>query len=278
MPGVQERPFELQDRSEMRCRVSLDTTVDGVSYDRMTDGAEVDAYLVGAAGRDRDLEKRDAVERLRRDDACDCFARPPRPRRNLLSIHRISTDWQVDSPTSMHSAPHECNVVLLDQAVAELPRKVYVREVVLGDHHESGRAAVETVYDAGPSFTANAAKILYMVQERVDERAICVARRWMYNHPWWFVDDDDVVVVVDDRDWKSLGLRSGWRGWRNLKGDQSVFMHDRAGVGGTRVDACHPLLDQTLDLRARTIAKVRGQHVIETLAGVFRRDPKAYDF
>jgi len=54
-------------------------------------------------------------------------------------------------------------------------------------------------------------------------------------------------------------------------------MHDRAGVSGTRVDACHALLDQALDLRARTIAKVRGQHVIETLTGVFRRDPEAYD-
>ena len=100
----------------------------------------------------------------------------------------------------------------------------------------------------------------------------------MYNHPGWFVDDDDVVVVVDDRDWKSLGLRRGGRGWRNLKGDQSVFMHDRAGVGGTRVDAGHPLLTATLNLRARTTAKVRGQYVIETLAGVFRRDPEAYDF
>ena len=52
----------------------------------------------------------------------------------------------------------------------------------------------------------------------------------------------------------------------------------RAGVGGTRVDAGHPLLDETLNLRARTTAKVRGQYVIETLAGVFRRDPEAYDF
>ena len=164
MLGVQKRPFELQDGSEMRRRVSLDATVDGVSDDRMTDGAEVDAYLVCAAGRDRDPEKRDTVERLRRDDACDCFARPPRPRRNLLSIHRISTDWEVDSPTRMHGAPHECDVVLDDQAVAELPRKVYVCRVILGDHHQSGCAAVETVYDAGPSFTTNAAQILYMVQ------------------------------------------------------------------------------------------------------------------
>ena len=105
-----------------------------------------------------------------------------------------------------------------------------------------------------------------------------MARGWMYHHPWWLVDDDDVAVVVDNRDWKSLGLRSGRCGRRNLKGDESVFMHDRAGVGGTRVDACHPFLDQTLDLRARTIAKVRGQYVIETLALVFRRNPEAYDF
>lgn len=164
MPGVQERPFELQDGSEMRRRVSLDATVDGVSDYRMTDGAEVDAYLVCAARRDRDLEKRDAVERLGRDDACDCFARPPRPRRNLFSIHRISPDWEVDSPTRMHGSPHECNVVLLDQAVAELPRKVYVSKVILGDHHQSRCAAVEAVYDAGPSFATNAAKILHMVQ------------------------------------------------------------------------------------------------------------------
>ena len=72
---------------------------------------------------------------------------------------------------AMHLAPHERDVLLLDLAVVKLPGELLVRGVVLGDDHQSRRAAIQPVHDARPLLAADAAQVVDVVEQRVDERA-----------------------------------------------------------------------------------------------------------
>ena len=107
----------------------------------------------------------------------------------------------------MHFAPHQRDVLLLDLAIVELPRELLVRRVVLGDDHQSRRAAVEPMHDARPLLAADAAQIVDMMQQRVDQRAAGVAGRRMHDHSGRLVDDDEIAVLVDDRQRQRLRLR-----------------------------------------------------------------------
>ena len=89
---MQEWPVEVQNATEMRRRVSVDSTVDGISDDRVPDGVEVDANLVRPPRRDCNADQRHTIKVLRRHDACDCLARSPRARRDFLSVRWVSTD------------------------------------------------------------------------------------------------------------------------------------------------------------------------------------------
>ena len=91
------------------------------------------------------------------------------------------------------TSPHTSAIVfLLDFPVVELARQLLVRRVVLGDDHQPRRAAVEPVHDAGPLLAADAAQIVDVVEQRVDQRSARVAGRRMHDHAGRLVDDDEV--------------------------------------------------------------------------------------
>ena len=107
----------------------------------------------------------------------------------------------------LDDAPHERDVFLFDLAVVELPRELGVRAVVLGDHHQARRAAIEAMHDARPQLAADAAEVVHLVQQRVDERALRVARGGMDDHAGRFVDDDQIRILIDDVEVEVFGLR-----------------------------------------------------------------------
>ena len=169
----------------------MDAAVERVADDRMADRAQVHANLVRAAGVNRDLRQRQRrVELLGADDARHRLAAAPRARRHLLPVGRIAADRRVDPASRLHHAPDQRDVFLLDLAIVKLPRELLVRGVVLGDDHQPRRAAIEPMHDARPLFAADAAQIVDVMEQRVDERAARVARGGMHDHPGRLVDDD----------------------------------------------------------------------------------------
>ena len=104
-------------------------------------------------------------------------SRAPRARRDLLAMHRIAPDRDVDALALLHQAPDQRDVLLLDFAIVKLPRQLLVRGVVLGDDHHARRALVEPMHDARPQLAADAAQIGDVVEQRVDERAARRVRR-----------------------------------------------------------------------------------------------------
>jgi hypothetical protein len=85
-----------------------------------------------------------------------------------------------------------------------------LRGVVLGDHQEPARVAVEAVDDAGPCDARDAAVVVAARAERVDERPAPVAGRRVDHEAGRLVDDQQVLVLVDDVD-RDLGRRGDLR-------------------------------------------------------------------
>ena len=74
-----------------------------------------------------------------------------------------------------------------------------MRLVVLGHHHEAGRAAVEPVHDAGAQHAAHPGEVAHVVQQRVDERPRQPARSRMDGQARRLVQDEKTGVFVARR-------------------------------------------------------------------------------
>ncbi len=99
-------------------------------------------------------------------------------------------------------APDEREIDALEPAAPAMVRELLgeraVRLVGLGHDQQPARVLVEAVHDAGPRHAADARQALAaMGDQRVDERAVRVARARMHDEPRRLVDDDQRVVLVD---------------------------------------------------------------------------------
>ena len=73
----------------------------------------------------------------------------------------------------------------------------------------------------GPHLAADAAEIVDVVQQRVDQRAARVAGGRVHDHPGRLVDDDEVGVLVEDR-------RAAASSGRGRRGDRLGHVDDDA--------------------------------------------------
>src|SRR5688572_4660430 len=122
----------------------------------MADRAEVHANLVCPSRVNGDAgQGQRAAEMLGADDPRDGFAAAPCPCRHLLTVHRISADRLIDAASGLHLAPYEGRIDFFNLSILELSAKLYVGRIVLGDDHQSRRAAVEPVHDARTFLTAD---------------------------------------------------------------------------------------------------------------------------
>ena len=93
-------------------------------------------------------------------------------------------------------------------------------------HHHATRILVETVDNAGTLFTADTCQAFAaMVDQRIDQRPVRVARRRVCDHPRRFVDDDDVIIFEKDIQRDILRLRSGLGCWGDGEHIVAVRLH-----------------------------------------------------
>ena len=145
----------------------------------------------------------------------------------------------------------------------ELAGELLVRRVVLGDDHQARRAAVEPMDDARPLLAADAAQVVDMVEQGVDERAARVARGRVHDHAGRLVHDDQVVVLVDDRQRERFGLRRRVDRLRHVDADLLPGLERAVGLGRASVDLDVAVLDEALDLRTRLLRPDRDEKAIE---------------
>src|SRR3954464_14854602 len=77
------------------------------------------------------------ASRLRRSAPLTPRAAAPPPRRLLLAFLRIASNRRIEAPSRLHDPPDERDVVFFDFPIVELPRKLFMCPVVLGDAHQS---------------------------------------------------------------------------------------------------------------------------------------------
>ena len=150
-----------------------------------------------------------------------------------------------------------------------------MRGVVLGHDHQAGGALVEAMDDAGAQLAADAAQVVDVVEQGVDQRAVGVAGGRMDDHARGLVDDHDVGVLVDDVERQRLRLRRGGRRRRHVDDHFLLRLDREAGLdllGADAGDLDLAVLDQPLDLRPRLLRQERGERRVEAGAGVLFRD------
>src|SRR5262249_19322395 len=158
---VQKRPLEMRDGADVARDMPTDTAVDGIAHDRVADRAEVNPNLMGATrvnGHSGQRQRR--VERLGADDSGERFTASTAARRRFLAVRFVASEGRVDAPSRMHHSPDQGHILLLHFTFTELARELFVRAIVLGDHHQAGRSAIEPVNDTWTSLAADAAEVL----------------------------------------------------------------------------------------------------------------------
>src|SRR5688572_20691941 len=78
--GVEERPIEMGDGTQITWHATMDTAVQGVADNRVANCAQMYPNLVRTASMNGDLNKRQHAELFSTKDPRDRFAAPPGPR------------------------------------------------------------------------------------------------------------------------------------------------------------------------------------------------------
>src|SRR5579883_1882692 len=153
-----------------------------VADQRMAVLGHMNTDLMGSPGGETAFDQRRPVligsqDAVARDGGFAALA----PHRHLLAMMRVAADRTGDLALArMRHTPNDGLIGTRDAAGSEIGRQARVRRVVLGDDHQPARILVETMNDARPPDAANADETLTaMRQQRVDERAIGIAWRWM---------------------------------------------------------------------------------------------------
>ena len=140
-------------------------------------------------------------------------------------------------------------VTLVHLPVLELRLQAPVRRIVLGDHEQPGRVAVEPVNDTGPQVSGGAREAGEMVQERVHQGAAGTAGAGMHVHARSLVDHREMVVFVDDGNVDRLGRGPQRRSFHGVDlQDLATPQPPRCLALRLAVDMHPPRADPFLDL------------------------------
>src|ERR1051326_7939063 len=117
--------------------------------------------------------------------------------------------------------------------------------------------------DSGAPLAADAAQIVDVMEQRVDERAARMSGGGMDDHARRLVDDDQVAILVDDVERQRFGLRLGIDRLRDQDFDLLSTPHALIRPGGAPGALHAARFDQALDLRPRLRRQHRCEKAIE---------------
>ena len=133
----------------------------------------------------------------------------------------------------MHHRP-----VFTGEAVRlDLLLQFYMSEVVLRDDQKPARVLVDAVDDARADLAVDAGQtISAVVQERVDQSPVRVARRRVDDHAFRLVDDQQVIVLIDHTQRNILRLCPDGKRCRNSDLKDVAGLHLKGFAGCFSVD------------------------------------------
>lgn len=172
-------------------------TVKFIPDDRTAEIGRVNADLMGAPRFDDELDERNA--RLFSENRP--LAHRPFPVRNInghtLRIPRLAADRIFDPSGFCFRGAVQNGEIRLSNAPMGLER-LAERTVGAGsfrENHNSARADIEAMDDAGALAAAAAVHSRSRLREIIRERIIGVSRSGMNDHPRRLIDDDDIGIL-----------------------------------------------------------------------------------
>jgi hypothetical protein len=90
-----------------------------------------------------------------------------------------------------------------------------MRDLVLGDHHQSARVPIETMNDTGTQWSADRRQTVGPVQESVDQRTGRVTRGRVHDQARRFINDEEELILEYDRNRNRFRFDGDIGRWRN---------------------------------------------------------------
>ena len=261
------------------------STVHRIADNWMADGGHVHADLVGAAGLNADTHKREFAEA--RIEATNNFIVGDggasvvcRAGGHTGAAHRIAAECCRDrSLLALDCAMHEGNVGLADLTRGKQFSERAMGCIVFGDDDEAAGVLVETVHDAGPEVAPCGRKRLE-TKSRALTRVLLFRASSDSPAPAWTIMPAGLLTTA-----KCLSSKTTSRGMScgvalrvrvGLAGDEYVFAAAKLerSFGLRAVDRDIALIEEELHARTADALELRGDEVIEALAGGLGGDSK----
>ena len=137
-------------------------------------------------------------------------------------------------------------------------------DVVFGDDHAAGGVFIEPMDDTWAHLSADAAEIVAVVEEGIDEGAVGIACGGVDDEAGRFVEDEDVFVLEKDIERDVLGDDGDGDDLGYVERDVVSVFKGGAGFGGACVQGYMAVFDQVLEAGAGEIWKAGGEVFVES--------------
>ena len=240
--------------------------VDRIAEQRVSRLGEMNAYLVGAARLQLDLEQRGAIETLTdRKFGLRRLARlhpPGKP----FAVNWMATEEGGEPSPFARSAVDQRQVNLPHRSRLECRLQRQQRALALRHHQTTGGVLVQPMGQTGPQLPADAGQVSNPMEQRIDQRARAVARARMDHHPGLLVEREQIPILVENLQRQILGGDLHRRGSRDGQLDALATSQAARRLRRPSVDPCQARVDQRLQPGPGEIWKSSCQVLVEALA------------
>ena len=183
---------------------------------------------------------------------------------NAGNVKKLGEAWSHVASRSVRGL--QSYPLAVDGVLLPLRGERAVRAIVLRDDQHAGGVLVDPVHDPGPKLPADAGEVAAVVQERVHQRPLRVARGRVHDHARGLVDHHQVRVLEKDRERDRLRRQVRRHGLGHAALDALAGAQLVRGLGERARDSDLALLDQPLHLRARQRRLEPRERDVEALA------------
>jgi len=219
--------------------LAVGVAVDGVAQDGVAEGfLHVDADLVGAAGEELTADQGGVFingELLPLGHGI--LARAIVKDGHALAVHGVAADQVLDAAAFfLGHAIDGGEVDFAHPALRKGFAEAAVGDVVLRHDHAAAGVLVQAVDDAGAHFPADAAEVVAMMQQGIDQGAVRVSSSGVDDEARGFVQDEDVFVFEKDLQGDVLGDDCHGGGLGDGEGDGIAGLQGDAGLGRAAIE------------------------------------------
>ncbi len=182
--------------------------------------------------------------------------------RHALALLAVPTDRRIHRAAGDDHSDDDRLVDATDAARLQLLDQAGLRLQGLGHDHQAGGVLVQAMNDAG---ARDVDQIRYVMQQRIEQCAVGVARSGVHDQPGGLVDHQNLIILVNDLERYVLRYPFALRLLLCTQFEHRTSVHGIAGAQHSAVHGQQTILDPGGETRARMFGKELRRDLIETL-------------